>query len=212
MTNVVPALLVQSKEEFEEKIHDTEVRELPLWQIDVLDGSMYDADSWADFEAVSEMKGLPDFELHLMIQNPIPVVKSWVDHVDNVKRAIIHAEIDNPLQDTLTAVKEMGLEAGLAIGPGVSIEDIGDLREYMDLLLIMGIHPGKSGQKFLGESILSKIAEARHRWPDLPIAIDGGVNEKNAEAMVAVGATQLSVASAIWKSDNIKETIKHLQK
>lgn len=203
MPKIVPAILVQTEKEFKEKLSNKELlKAAPLWQFDILDGSMFDEDSWADFEAVQKQKDLPGLELHLMIEHPVPVVKSWVDHVPTVKRAIIHAEIGSPLHESLTAIKEFGIEAGLALNPETSIDDVEDAIAAADMVLVMGVYPGKSGQNFLGEPILKKIKALKERFPEKLIAVDGGTNQANARDIINAGASQLCMSSGIWGAEN----------
>lgn len=200
MSIIVPALLPASQQEFEAKIQNSEVKNLaPFWQFDILNGSMYSTDSWSDPIVVGMQQNLPDFELHLMVNNPLPVINLWLKHVPTVKRAIIHAEITQDLDQLVQEIKECGLEVGIAVNPETSLDDIEHLAQKIDLLLIMGVHPGKSGQIFLGEPILHKITEAKERFPHLLLAVDGGIKKQNAQQIVKAGAHQLCIGSGLWK-------------
>ncbi|MCH8049267.1 RpiB/LacA/LacB family sugar-phosphate isomerase [Patescibacteria group bacterium] len=202
--SVVPAVLAYSEDEFKEKLGNVEVLKLaPLFQIDILDGSMFDQSCYADPIVVASLKHTPQIELHLMIQNPVSVIEHWNTHLPRfLERAIIHAEIDQPLIPVIESIKDLYLEAGLAINPDTSLDSIERLIPTLDLLLIMGVYPGKSGQSFLGDPILEKIRDARERFPQLKIAIDGGVTVENAPEMIEAGVNQLCVGSVIWSAEN----------
>lgn len=212
MTTIVPAVLVHSEEEFNARVSNEALRKLaPLWQMDVLDGSKFHETSWADAEAAAKIPTLPEIELHLMIENPLPVVDAWKKSIPTVKRAIIHAELDRELFPILSSIKELGIETGIALDPETPIEDFRKIIEEADVLLIMGVHPGKSGQSFLGEMILQKIRDARERFPNKVIAVDGGVNLENARAIADAGANQLCVASTIWNETHPEDAFTALQ-
>ncbi|MFH1631814.1 MAG: hypothetical protein ABIA47_02180 [bacterium] len=212
MPKVVPAILAKSKKGFEDKITNETLRKLALlWQVDVLDGSMFKQSCWAKPEAVSEIESLPEIELHLMVQNPLPVIMEWFNRVDTLRRAIVHSEIERPVGAVLHRIKKLGIEAGFAINPETSVGAVEPYLHTTDLILIMGVRPGMSGQGFLGERVLAKIRESKRRFPGLKVAVDGGINLENATDIVAAGADQLCVASTLWKAKNIEQAFRALQ-
>lgn len=203
MTIVVPAVLAKDKEEFIKKITNAELRSVaPLWQVDVLDGSMFDHTCWFDPEEIAKIPDLPEIELHLMVKNPLPIIEAWKTQVPSLKRAIIHAEIDRQVGAVIHRIHDLGLEAGLAINPETPIKLILDHVDEIQLLLVMGVHPGASGQPFVGQSILEKITEVKNRFPNLRIAVDGGINLANASEIVAAGTDQLCVTTALWETSD----------
>ncbi len=200
---IVPALIPQSQEAFEDMINNTAMRSLaPLWQFDILDGSLYRADSWSDPVIVGLQPSLPDFELHLMIDDPLPVVDLWLRHVRTVQRAIIHAEISQDLDHLIAELRKRRLEVGIALNPETSLDEIDHLADKLNLVLIMGVHPGQGGQDFLGEPVLHKIEEAARRFPHLIIAVDGGIKPRNAKEIITAGAQQLCIGSGLWETHN----------
>ena len=92
-SEIIPTLLVQSENEFERRLRLVE-HDVTTVQIDVLDGTMFDAMSYHDARAIGAMRTDVAFELHLMIENPLAVVEAWKNHVPTLKRAIFHAELD----------------------------------------------------------------------------------------------------------------------
>ena len=209
--NIVPVILAQSQEEFIEKVHNDEVKKLaPLFQIDILDGSLFNTTCWADIEIIKTLDHLPNFELHLMIDNPLPVIKMWKENIPSLQRAIIHAEIHRPLGAVIDQIKLLNLEVGIAVNPETDLMSVKNQIEDVDILLIMGVHPGASGQSFLGEFILKKIQNARAHFPNINIAVDGGITLENVKSIIDAGTNQLCVSSAIWKAKNPTEAIKQL--
>jgi len=216
---IIPSLLVDSAEEFERRLRLIE-NNCDTAQIDILDGSMFGATSWFDAEAIAAMKSSVKFELHLMVENPLPVVEQFALHVPNTIRAIIHAELDRPLGTLIEVIKqEHKMEAGVALNPETPIDEIHHIMPHVDEVLVMGVHPGASGQGFgdeqhgiSGEAIMAKITRIHERYPDLQIGIDGGVNEEQAPEMIQAGATRLSAASAIFNDPDPVEALGKLQK
>lgn len=206
MYQIVPAVLVKDERTFVEKISDPGIRCLAeLYQIDVLDGTMFHATSWAEANIAATYQPLPDIELHLMVEDPLPIIKAWKQSVESVKRAIVHAEIPQSLEELIASIHDLDLEAGIALNPETSIDDVRNILPNVDVILIMGVNPGMSGQAFLGESILQKIRTLHHEYPNLLIAVDGGITQNNAQAILEAGAKQLCTSSAIWGSTNPKD-------
>lgn len=216
---VIPSILVDSADDFERRLRLIE-NDCRTVQIDVLDGSMFGATSWFDAKTVAKMKSPVKFELHLMVENPLPVVEQYALHVPNTVRAIIHAELDRPLGTLIEVIKqEHKMEAGMAINPETPIDEIHHVVSHLDEVLIMGVHPGASGQDYgderhgiSGQSIMNKIARIHDRYPNLPLGVDGGVNEERAPAMLEAGATRLCAASAIFNAPDPVDALGKMQK
>lgn len=197
---VLPAILARDEDDFRRRIqHPTLRPAAPEWHIDVLDGSMFDATCWADPAVIGQWKHLPNIELHLMVHNPLPHVEAWKTHVATTRRAIVHIEIARPLGVVLEHIRHLGLETGLALNPESKLERAEHLIPHLDVLQLMGVHPGASGRPFQGDVILAKIRRAQKLFPHLPIAVDGGVRKENAKELLEAGAQRLVVSSGIWQ-------------
>jgi len=211
MSELIPAILANSKQEFEEKLRVVE-KLAPTIQIDILDGTLFPFTNWHDAEAVAAMETSVAFELHLMVSNPLPIIAEWVAKVPNVKRAIIHAEIERPLGKILEEIHVTHLiEAGVAINPETPLEEIHAVLPELDVLMILGVHPGQSGQKFEGDYIIEKIKNAKNRAPDLKIEVDGGVTAELIPNLQTAGVTRFAVTSALFKAENKETAWKNLQ-
>ena len=213
---ILPGILEHTPEDFQEKLF------FPgFWQpgmtahIDILDGTMFGATCFCDSVAISEttqrvVSTIPNIELHLMVQNPLPIIQHWKSLIPQTIRAIIHTEIDRPLQPILNEIKRLNLETGIALCPKTNTEIIEPFIESLDRVLIMGIEPGASGKPFLGEPILAKIRRLRALHPSLIIAVDGGVTMQNAQSIIDSGANSLIATSAIWNSEHPQNTYTQL--
>ncbi len=122
----------------------------------------------------------------------------------------------NDILKIIAYIKSHGVEVGLSLNPDTPI---GVLESFLahnpsqppltlrggeravDCVLLLGVNPGKSGQKFQPK-ILAKIRALRKAYPRLPIEVDGGVNLRNAQAIFQAGATRLASASAILGADD----------
>ncbi len=208
---IIPSLLVESAAEFERKLRLVE-NDCETVHVDVLDGSMFGNTSWHDARAVAAMRTNVKYELHLMVENPLPIVEAWHEHVKNTVRAIIHAEISRPVGAVLEHVREfLKLEGGIAINPETPLKDIESVLHHIDALLVMGVHPGASGKPYVGDYLLEKIRAARNHRADLAIEIDGGVTLERLPSLVAAGATRCCAASAIFGDSDPVAALRRLR-
>jgi ribulose-phosphate 3-epimerase len=211
MSEIIPTILADSKQEFENKLRIAE-KFASTVQIDILDGSLFPVTNWHDADEVGKMATSVAYELHLMVSNPLPIIAEWVAKVPNVKRAIFHAEIQRPLGRIIEEIHTTHLiEAGVAINPETPLEEIHDVLSILDVLLVMNVHPGKNGGISEGDYILDKIANAKNRAPGLTIEVDGGVTAKLIPNFMKVGVTRFALASALFKAPDPKEAWKNLQ-
>jgi ribulose-phosphate 3-epimerase len=101
----------------------------------------------------------------------------------------------------LQSIRELGVQTGVAIGPGTSLSTLEELLDLVDLIQIMTVDPGWGGQSFL-HSQLAKIHRLRHmlneRGLDIPIGVDGGIDRTTAPLVVSAGATVLVSGSSIY--------------
>lgn len=192
---IIPAILAKDESDFIEKINYDFHQPMTL-QIDILDGSLFNASSWHQPSAIP--KDLTNnLELHLMVSNPEVYLDSWLQ-VDQVRRVYIHSEIDLEIQPIINKVRKRNLQIGLAISPDTSINDIEYYISDLDAVLVMGVEPGASGRPFIGELALEKIRQLRSVNDNLFIAIDGGVDLQNTPDLLQAGANALCIGSRIW--------------
>lgn len=211
MSEIIPAILANSKQEFEKKLRVAEKFATTI-QIDILDGTLFPATNWHDAEAVAAMETSAAFELHLMVNNPLLIIAEWMAKVPNVKRAIVHAEIERPLGKILEEIHvAYFIEAGVAINPETPLEEIHAILPSMDVLMIMSVHPGQAGQKFEGDYIVEKIKNAKSRAPDLKIEVDGGITAELIPNLKAAGVTRFAVNSALFNAESKETAWKNLE-
>lgn len=211
MIEILPGILAENAQELQERLF------FPgFWQpgmtahVDVLDGTMFGATCFCDATAIAERSEstphtphptpFPSIELHLMVQNPLPVIEQWKSLIPETTRAIVHAEIERSLDPILDRIRELGLETGVALCPETPPDMLDRVHHIPDRVLVMGVHPGASAQPFLGEPILAKIRRLRALHPSFIIAVDGGVKADTAQNIIKAGANALIATSAIWQS------------
>ena len=150
-------------------------------------------------------------DVHLMISP----VDAFIDLFAEAGADIItfHPEAGPHPHRTVQAIKAAGCKAGISLNPATPIAALEELIEDIDLILVMSVNPGFGGQKFI-KTQLEKIRRIRDlitaAGREIELEVDGGVNSKNAEEIIAAGADVLVAGTAVFQNgrqayaDNIK--------
>jgi ribulose-phosphate 3-epimerase len=161
--------------------------------------------------AVKSWTNIP-IDVHLMIVEPEIHIQAFVTAGADI--LTVHVEACSHLHRVIQKIKSAGVKAGAAINPGTSISAIEDVLSDLDMVLIMSVNPGLSGQEFIPAS-LDKLHRIRRRLDvaeaTADLAVDGGINEFTASASVAAGARALVAGSAIFNNkESAEEAIRRL--
>lgn len=201
---IVPAILVKTREEFEQKVVSV-APYVSRVQIDVMDGKFVPNATLP----IEELPPIPKnllVEYHLMVDNPLEYVKKI-----GKKGAIYELHIEslkNPKQD-ISDVKMMGGRAALAISPDTPVSAVEPYLSLVEHVLVMTVYPGFSGQSYLPamEEKMRQLAKL-----GALVEVDGGVGIGTARRAAAAGAQLIGAASAIFSKPDIKAAIEELKK
>lgn len=181
------------------------------FHIDIMDGRFVPNISFGPMivEAVRRCTAKP-LNVHLMIVEPERYIADFVaagaDHL------LVQAEPSSTthLHRLLSRIRELGKKAGAVLDPASPIVFVEHVLDLCDVLMVMTVNPGFSGQKFLPE-MLPKIRDLRRmcesRGLNPWIEVDGGQDSKNAALAVAAGADAIVAGSAIFSSNNYAAAI-----
>ena len=181
--------------------------------IDVMDGRFVPNISFG-FPVMKAIKPLSNkvMDCHLMIVEPEKYIQQFADFGADI--ITIHYEASHHLHRAMQALKDCGVQAGVALNPHTPVSLLFDILEEIDLVCLMSVNPGFGGQKFI-YSTLQKVrtlrAEIDRRNLSTKIEIDGGVGLHNAEAHLQAGADVLVAGSAVFKADDPKKMIESLK-
>lgn len=218
MIDIIPAVLPQSWDELEAGLGRLRGVAKHV-QIDIVDGHFVKHKTWPyrDGERfagiVQQERGIPyweeiDFEFDLMVADPAAAALDYV-HA-GASRLIIHAASKTavPAIANLSSLRDDADGSGVLIGVALGCDEQPDALEpfelQFDFVQVMGIeHIGKQGEP-LALKAIHLIERLRHRYPQLPIQVDGGVKLEHVARLVAAGATRLVAGSAILGAEDAK--------
>ena len=180
--------------------------------VDVMDGVFVPNISFGQpiVKTLSLISNKP-LDVHLMIVDPIKFIDEFV--FDNTLNITIHYESTNKIEETLNYIKSKNIKSGLAIKPDTDINEIESYIQKVDILCLMSVNPGFSGQNFI-ENTYTRLKELRKLIKKMKLStliqIDGGVNNTNAKKLFNLGADILVSGNYIFKSANPNKVIEYL--
>jgi ribulose-phosphate 3-epimerase len=134
-------------------------------------------------------------DVHLMIERPALQIAEFAKAgADSIT---IHFEADPHANRTLSAIREAGCRAGIAINPGTPAAAVAELDGVADLVLCMSVNPGWGGQAFIDASP-GKVGRLRELVPDAAIEVDGGIDAATVGSVADAGATLFVAGSAVF--------------
>jgi ribulose-phosphate 3-epimerase len=152
-------------------------------------------------------------DAHLMIEKPEHMIDAFAKAgVDSIT---VHYEACTHLHRVIQQIKSYGIKAGVALNPHISVDAIECVIADLDMVLLMSENPGFTGQKFIEHTYiklnhLNMLKNRLSNFLDFKIQVDGGVSLENASKLKSFGADVVVAGNAVFKSDNLLETINKL--
>jgi len=214
LIRIAPSIIAMdynNDEALKQALIDIEKAGAAMVHLDVMDGKFVKNKTF-DHTFINKIKNMTTLLLdaHLMVENPDAVLNDYINAGCDI--ITVHCEACKDVIETLKKIKRHNILAGIAINPETSVLKVKDIINsgYVDIVTVMGVHPGACGQAFIPGSA-EKILEIRELNKKVFIEIDGGVNLKNASILRKVGANILVSGSCIFGSKDMKKTIKMLK-
>lgn len=172
-----------------------------LIHLDIMDGKFVKNKTWtfSEIKKLTSYSHLP-LDVHLMVEKPEKYIEDYA--LLNTNDIIFHYEAVKDVENMIDLIKSYGLKVGIAVNPDTNVEVLFPFLNKIDLVLIMSVYPGESGQLFI-ENSLNKIKvlkeEIIKQEVKTLIEVDGGINDENAILCKEAGVDILVSASFIHK-------------
>jgi len=203
-TKIIPAINAQNFEEIKEKINF--LKDLTNhFHLDVSSLEFTGYQTWQNSEDLTKIKNLI-LDLHLMLFLKPQEILKWSK--ENAETLILHLEASRNPDALLKMAKKTKKKIFIAWSPNVEFVFLKKYLNYIDGVLILGVKPGKAGQKFLKETyekIVFLKKEIEKNKLKIKLMIDGGINKENFDKILSFNPDYIIMASAIYSSGDPRE-------
>ena len=201
---LAPSLLAANQSALREGVEFAQTAGVQSLHLDIMDGHFVPNISFGP-DVVQSLRKNSNlfFDVHLMLSNPNKHYESFIRAGADL--ITIHVEPEYPIEETINAIKDRGVLAGIAINPETDVNAVMPYLKMVDLVLVMTVHPGFGGQKLIA-SCLDKVRTIKEKQLELGfdfrIEVDGGVNLENAKMCVDAGADTLVCGTSFYQSQD----------
>lgn len=205
-TEILPSLLAADFGRLADEIRRAEASGAEALHLDIMDAHFVPNLSFGPDVVALANRIAPGLyrNVHLMMTRPDLYIEAFAKA--GAQTIQIHVEADCDIHAQLRRIRGMGLRNAVAINPETSAGRIFPYLGEVDEVLVMTVHPGYGGQRFI-EDCLPKIAELRRLVPSLDIMVDGGINAETAVLAAKAGANQFVAGSYLFRQGDMKAAV-----
>lgn len=203
MAQIIPSIIAKNFETAKRQIAQLEGK--VAWaQLDIMDGRFVLPTSWDVPEDLQNVDGAIKLEAHLMVAEPEETLGEWLNYVD---RVFVHAEATEHLAEILEAIDGSPAKFGVALKIDTPLDVLADFQGKIKHVQLMSIDSlGYYGAKF-DERIYDRVRTVASTYPEMEINVDGGITLDNAPQLLAAGADNLVIGSAIWQAPDLNTAL-----
>ena len=206
MITLSPSILSTDFAKLESEINDVTDAGAKYIHVDVMDGHFVPNITIGACVVKSIRKHTDAvLDVHLMIENPNDYAEDFLKAGADI--ITVHHESNLNFKKVYELVHEYNKKICVSVNPETDVSVLDQYGDYVDMFLVMSVHPGFGGQSFI-ESSISKIEYLRKKYPNIDIEVDGGVKLSNVKKIIDAGANIIVAGSAVFSGDNTKGNVK----
>ena len=198
---ISPSILASDFSSLGEEVSNLTNAGADLIHVDVMDGHFVPNLTIGPgiVKSIRDKSTLP-FDVHLMIDPVEPYIEKFVEAGADI--ISIHPEANDDTDVCLNKIKSLNVKAGLAINPDTNWQVVKPFMDKIDLILVMSVHPGFGGQKFI-PSALDKLSKLREEIDnsgrEIDLEVDGGINLDNVQSVIDAGANMIVAGTTTFR-------------
>ena len=207
---ILPSLLAADFGRLADEILRAQASGADALHLDIMDPTFVPNLSFGPDVVALSRRVAPDFyrNVHLMMNRPDLYLEPFAKA--GAQTLQIHVEADCDLHRELRRIRELGMKPAIVLNPETPVEILAPYLDEADEALVMTVHPGYGGQKFIADC-LPKVTWIRERRPDLDVMIDGGGNAETIPLAAKAGANQFVAGSYLFKQADMKAAVDDLR-
>ena len=208
---ILPSLLAADFGRLSDEILRAEASGADALHLDIMDPHFVPNLSFGPDVVALSRRTAPGFyrNVHLMMSRPDLYLEKFA--AAGAQTIQIHVEADCDLHVELARIRSLGVKPAIVLNPETPVERIAPYLDEVDEALVMTVHPGYGGQKFIADC-LPKVSWVRERRPGLDIMVDGGVNGDTAVESVKAGANQLVAGSYLFRQSDMAAAVADMRR
>ncbi len=210
MKVAISASFLDIKEPKNVEVSKLDSLDIDYLHLDVMDGIFVENKTYTyeEFYEILKYTKKPK-DVHLMVSD----VKKYIDSFKQFNPEFItfHYEAASEVSSVINYIKQLGIKVGMSIKPSTDIKEVSKYLEFLDLILVMSVEPGRGGQKFIENSVekIEKLYNLRKEFNyKYLIEVDGGIND---ETIKKCDKADICVVGSFITKQDYKEALEKLK-